>query len=267
MPSYTRIWHRPTKTSTPTKTRTLIYIYTHMIAIRPKETTMGSCELFSFQPNFCLSFTELQILQIPRFLGNISSKHATSRFVHQSASPPLSNFVFWSVHLSQQISRFHGFPFGDRSSYLSTSHWKNHPFTSHLPEKKGRTKRGFWSTISLPRSHAWGIGVIPNASLSLKTHCITSSQINGKLWYPDLISKATFKPMMYPTKRIEHTWTYTFNELHCKFGQNFLDLPFRNSRKSTEIFIENHQDSSACSSGKISQSNSTIPPLSPGHSD
>lgn len=26
---------------------------------------MGSCELFSFQPNFCLSFTELQILQIP----------------------------------------------------------------------------------------------------------------------------------------------------------------------------------------------------------
>ena len=143
MPSYTRIWHRPTKTSTPTKTRTLIYIYTHMIAIRPKETTMGSCELFSFQPNFCLSFTELQILQIPRFLGNISSKHATSRFVHQSASPPLSNFVFWSVHLSQQISRFHGFPFGDRSSYLSTSHWKNHPFTSHLPEKKVEQKEAF----------------------------------------------------------------------------------------------------------------------------
>lgn len=157
------------------------------------------------------------------FLENISSKHATSRFFYQSASPPLSNFVFWSVHLSAQVSSvgFMAFHLGIGQVIYSPAIWRTIHSPAICQKKKGRTKRGFWSTISLPRSHG-GIGVIPNASLSLKRHCITSSQINGQLWYPDLISKATFKPMMYPTKRIEHTWTYMCNELHCKFGHELL---------------------------------------------
>ena len=131
MPSYTRIWHRPTKKSTPTKTRILIYtvyIYIHII--------YGFMWAIFFPTKFVSIIHWITNSTDSRFLVNISSKHATSRFFHQSASPPLSNFVFWSVHLSQQISRFHGFPFGDWSSYLFTSHLKNHPFTSHLPEKK-----------------------------------------------------------------------------------------------------------------------------------